>query len=179
MFSFRKRGLVLIGTLAAVVAFAVPGTAMASTVSTTSPAQSGPAVHAERVAVTRAAVSREAPGVIPLTGSSCNPDILEAASECTTVTGSGLYIDSISGVTFSNVVYTLDDLHIEIYGPQGHIFNCAQFNLGGGGKSEPCLWVNPDGGSLKEPAGDYCSRVWQYNGSGYTVLSAECVNVHA
>lgn len=174
MFPFGKRTCVLIGVVAAIAAFAVPGTAMASTTS------SSHIQHANRVDITRLDVSSGAIRAVPDTGSACNPDILEVVSECTVVTGTGLYVDSIGGQTFSNVVYTLDDLHIEIYGPKGHIANCPQFNLPGGGVSEPCVWVNPHGNSIKEPAGDYCSRVWQYDGDGhYSVLSAECIDVHS
>lgn len=109
----------------------------------------------------------------------CNPNPLTTVDECTSVKGTGLYVDSIGGQTFSNVPYNVDAVHIEIYGPHGHIKNCPAFNLGPFGASPVCLWVNPTP-HVHVTAGDYCSRAWEYlGGTNYADLSNECVNVHS
>jgi hypothetical protein len=117
---------------------------------------------------------------IPRTATNCNPNPLQSANECTTVVGTGTYVDSISGVTFSNVPYNITRVHIQIYrASDGHTFkNCSEFTLPGFGKGPVCLWVNPTP-HVHVPAGDYCSKAWEFTGSGYVELSAECVNVHA
>jgi hypothetical protein len=115
--------------------------------------------------------------VIPRTGSGCNPNLLEAASECTTVVGGGLYITSISGVTFSNVLYEITRVHIQVYGPRGTIHNCGTFNLPALGEGPVCQWVNPTP-HARMPAGNYCTKAWTQSGSAYVGLSAECVDVH-
>jgi hypothetical protein len=112
-------------------------------------------------------------------GSGCNPDPFAAVTECTQVIGAGLEVDSISGGGYSNVDYTITEVHIEIYGPNGHIHNCSQFNLAPFGSMPICRWTNPNP-ETNVRAGDYCSRSWQQVTPGYyIVLSAECINVHA
>jgi hypothetical protein len=163
MLSSRKRVVAMIG--AAVLAAILP--ASAAMASTAAPAQG----HASHTIVGPAIPA------IPYTYTACNPNPLELANECTTVVGTGLYVDSISGVTFSNVYYDLTKVHIQIYGPHGTIHNCSAFTLHGLGKGPVCLWVNPHP-ATHVTAGDYCSKAWQQVGSGYVGLSAECVNVH-
>lgn len=144
---------------AALVAMLGAGAAMASTAAPSLPA------HASQTMV------------IPQTATDCNPNPIQAANECTTVVGTGTYVDSISGQLFSNDLEELTALHIEIYGPNGTIHNCAAFNLAAGGVSEPCLWVNP-APHVHVTAGDYCTKAWQRIGSTYHVISTECVDVH-
>jgi hypothetical protein len=119
------------------------------------------------------------PAVIPLTGSHCNPDPLAAATACTTVIGGGLQINAIQGGGFSNYEFTITEVHVEIYGPNGTIHNCTQFDLASYGSVPTCTWKNPQP-SKTWPAGDYCSRLWEYTGGGsYADLSNACVDVHA
>jgi hypothetical protein len=121
------------------------------------------------------------PATAYASATNCNPNPLQEANECTSVKGTGLYVDSIGGQLFSNTYAEIDHVHIEIYGPHGHIHNCGEFNLAPLGVSEPCVWVNPHP-HIHVTAGDYCSRAWERIGSGerakYFVLSAECVGVH-
>jgi hypothetical protein len=111
------------------------------------------------------------------TGTGCNPDPFSQVQECTTVVGSGLRISSISGWTVNNTSSTFDNLHIEIYGPQGHLGNCNVFSLGNLATGPTCVWRNPSP-LVDRVGGDYCSRVWQLFNGRYTVGSSECVNVH-
>jgi hypothetical protein len=72
-------------------------------------------------------------------------------------------------------------MHVEIYGPNGLIKNCATFTLGSGlGTHGPtCTWTNPSP-NANEPAGDYCSVAWQYlGGNNYAEGAPECIGVHA
>lgn len=109
-----------------------------------------------------------------LTGQGCNPNPFANQSECTKVVGTGTYIDYIQGWLVNKSTFTEYGVHIEAYGPNGHIANCPQFTLHPYGQSPTCT-VNI---YQNAAAGDYCTRAWQLQGSRYTVLSAECVNVH-
>ncbi len=160
MLSFRTRIGVAVGAAVLATAFALPASA-ATAGTTASPRPAGASST-----------------VIPYSATECNPNPLTTVDECTSVKGTGLYVDSIGGQTFSNVPYYVDNVHIEIYGPHGHIHNCSQFNLGPFGASPVCLWVNPTP-HVHVTAGDYCSRAWEHVGSGYVDLSNECVNVHS
>lgn len=115
---------------------------------------------------------------VPLTATECNPNPIQSANECTTVVGTGLYVDHISGTLFSNSLEDLTKIHIQIYGPHGTLHNCAQFTLPALGVSDPCLWLNPTP-SVHVTAGNYCSRAWQKIGSAFYVVSTECVDVHS
>lgn len=118
-------------------------------------------------------VAASAASVRPDTATECNPNPLTVVDECTTVVGTGTYVDSISGQTFSNVITDLDNIHIEIYGPGGKIKRCNNFNLGAYGVSPSCLWVNPHP-HVHVTTGNYCSRAINSSGS---YLSSECVDV--
>jgi hypothetical protein len=120
-------------------------------------------------------------GITPDSASNCNPAGIELGtwSECTQVIGEGLEINSISGKLINWSPINLTEVHIEIYGPKGTIKNCAQFNLAGGATSPTCTWKNPNS-TAQMPAGDYCSRAWEYSGNGsYADLSNECIDVHS
>ena len=155
MISFRTRVGAVVGAAALATALALP--ASAAMASTASP---------------RPAVASGA-GIIPNTATECNPNPLTVVDECTTVVGTGTYVDSISGQTFSNSFGDLDNIHIEIYGPGGKIKRCANFDLGPLGVSDSCLWVNPHP-HVHVTAGNYCSRAINSSGS---YLSSECVDV--
>lgn len=116
------------------------------------------------------------PGTALASASHCNPNPLQDANECTTVIGSGLYVDSISGVTFNNLVVDIPNLRIRVYGPGNKTFtSCGKFTLKGPFLKGPvCLWKNPKP-HVKMPAGDYCTQVAQRS----RILSTECVGVHA
>ena len=114
----------------------------------------------------------------PATGTGCNPDPVSPVTECTTVVGTGLKISSISGWTVNETFGTFNkSLHIEIYGPQGHLGNCNPFSLGPLATGPTCVWRNPHP-NVNRKGGNYCSRVWRLAGGHYSVLSAECVKVH-
>ncbi|QAU24023.1 hypothetical protein EO087_08475 [Dyella sp. M7H15-1] len=116
--------------------------------------------------------------VIPRSASDCNPNPLYAIQQCTQVIGAGLEINSISGTGINWDDYELTELHIEIYGPNGTIANCDQFNLPAYATSPTCTWNNPDP-KKQMTAGDYCSRTWMYDGSGYIDMDSECIDVHS
>jgi hypothetical protein len=118
--------------------------------------------------------------VVPATASGCNTASLDQWHNCTTVTGSGLKITSISGYGVSEVDGTLSNLHVEIYGPNGLIKNCGTFSIPGMGDTGPiCSWTNPKP-STNQTAGDYCTITWQYEGgTTYKSGGAECIGVHS
>jgi hypothetical protein len=118
--------------------------------------------------------------VIPNSATSCNPNPLLAASECTTVIGHGLKVKSVSGFAVSNLPFTtLHHLHIEIYGPRGKkVKNCGEFSLSPGAQGPVCTWHNPHP-NKNVRKGNWCSRVWQKVGKKkYQILSNECIPVH-
>jgi hypothetical protein len=91
----------------------------------------------------------------------------------------GLEVNSISGKALSNVSYNITEVHIEIYGPHGHIHNCGEFTLNAFRTGPTCIWNNPNP-ETNVTAGDYCSRAWQKVTSGYYIdLSNECIGVHS
>src|SRR2546429_1124839 len=105
---------------------------------------------------TALAFATAVPGTAMASASHCNPNPLQDANECTTVSGSGLYVADISGVTFNNLVVDIPNLHIRIYGPKNKTLkSCGKFTLHGPfGKGPVCLWQNPKP-HVKMPAGDY------------------------
>ena len=116
---------------------------------------------------------------IPDTGSGCNEFTLAPWYNCTTVTGSGLKIQSVSGYVHNPDDGTLSNMHVEIYGPKGLIQNCGTFSVGADDNGPICKWTNPSP-NTNEPAGDYCSVTWQYEGgNSYEEGGPECVNVHS
>jgi len=115
---------------------------------------------------------------IPASAATCNPDPFPDVHECTSVVGSGLKIKTVTGWVRLDVTDPgIANVHIEIYGPRGHIANCRSFFLTRGTSSPKCTWKNPHPGA-NMPAGDYCSRSWQKDGSAYYILSVECIGVH-
>ena len=116
---------------------------------------------------------------IPDTGSGCNEFTLAPWYNCTTVTGSGLKIQSVSGYVVNPDDGTLSNMHVEIYGPKGLIQNCGTFSVGADENGPICKWTNPSP-NTSEPAGDYCSVTWQYEGgNSYEEGGPECVDVHS
>jgi hypothetical protein len=117
--------------------------------------------------------------MIPDTGRSCNPSILGDVNECTKVYGSGLhvsYLDSLS--YFSDIAAGYTNLHIELYGPHGHIKNCSTFDFPAGNNEQSPLCEDVVNANVAP--GNYCGRTWHYTGGGHwEVLSAACVDVHA
>jgi hypothetical protein len=104
--------------------------------------------------------------------SHCNESPFEVVRECTSVTGSGLHIDSLSGWA-NNLTIPINNFHIELYGPRGHIKNCPVQTLVF--TSTTCTW-SPH---ANEPKGDYCSRAWAKNIDGtYKQVGVECIGVH-
>ncbi len=126
---------------------------------------------------TAAAAATGPDAVHPLTGSMCNTQnsITPAATQCTTVTGSGLQIASITGQ--ANTIKSLANLHVEFYGPNGLITNTAAFTLDG---TRSFTWHNPSPTAEMKP-GDYCTELWQYNAANgnYDAIVSACVDVHA
>jgi hypothetical protein len=116
-------------------------------------------------------------GAANASATTCHP--ITSLSECTSVAGSGLKITSISGHLYNSTLeVSYSNVHIEIYGPNGLIKNCGQYNQGFG-NGPTCSWTNPHPTANMTP-GDYCSEAWQYTyGSGYAPLSTECIGVHS
>jgi hypothetical protein len=97
--------------------------------------------------------------------------------ECTDVHGSGLKITNIVAHVTSYVAPT-PNVHIEIYGPHGHIANSAEYTQLTGTGPNFTYWVpNP---TANQAAGDYCSTAWQRltNGSYKELTDRACVLVH-
>jgi hypothetical protein len=93
--------------------------------------------------------------------------------QCTTVVGTGSHISSLSGYAVNYADPTsLPPVHIELYGPNGLIKNCAQVTLGYGGRTPTCKWTAPVGPIA---TGEYCSETWIYNYPGnYTNAGNNC-----
>lgn len=93
--------------------------------------------------------------------------------QCTTVIGTGSHITSLSGYAVNGSEPTsLPPVHIELYGPNGLIKNCAQVTLGAGGRTPTCSWTAPTGPIA---VGEYCSEMWIYNYPGnYTDAGNNC-----
>ena len=152
-------GLAIGSALAAVTAFALPASASPN------PGSSPQSIRPQSIR--------------PQSGADCNSNPLNAVYQCTAVVGAGLEINSITGSATNNMPYAINDVHIQIYGPQGSIYNCSTFSMGIYGKGPSCVWKNPNP-SKQWPAGDYCSRTWQYDGdSYYEALATQCINVFA
>jgi hypothetical protein len=126
-----------------------------------------------------AAITYTAASLVPATGSGCNEFTLAPWYNCTTVTGSGLKIQSVSGYVHNPDDGTLSNMHVELYGPDGLIQNCGTFSVGADDNGPICKWTNPSP-NTNEPAGDYCSVTWQYEGgNSYEEGGPECVDVHS
>lgn len=95
--------------------------------------------------------------------------------ECTNVVSSGLKITSITGHLNLQVGASGYDIHIEVYGPHGHIANCPEYTqIGTTGPNCGYSVPNP---TANQAAGYYCTRAWQRTGSLYTALTSACVAV--
>jgi hypothetical protein len=105
-------------------------------------------------------------------GQSCQESV--NLDTCDYVNGSGLHVNYVRGTTQNLAASVQHNLHLEISGPHGLIKNCAQVNLGGGA-TMTCTW-SPN---ANEPAGNYCTDLWQYSGGRYTDRGHACVNVHS
>ena len=67
--------------------------------------------------------------MIQFSASNCNENILNLVTECTAVSGSGLHINYLAGWAIHDYwdVQSYPQVHIELYGPHGHIKNCAGY----------------------------------------------------
>lgn len=165
MLHFRNLGIALAAI--ALIGIALVGIALAGTAS------------AATTSATAGATTYSTTGVTPDTGSGCNEFTLAPWYNCTTVDGSGLKIDYVSGYVHNPDDGTLSKMHVEIYGPKGLIKNCGSFSVGADDNGPICKWTNPRP-NTNEPAGDYCSVTWQYEGgNSYEEGGAECVDVHS
>jgi hypothetical protein len=160
---YRKVSLLLTATAVLLIGLALPGRALGSTM-----------IHSH------ARLAQGQTKIIPRTGSGCNYQGIGVHwYNCTTVVGGGLKITSISGYTVNYLRGSQSNMHVEIYGPNGLIKNCAPFTLPGGGQGPTCTWNNPNPNATMT-AGDYCSVAWQYQGNNYYEEGApECIGVHA
>ena len=163
MLHFRIGGIALVAAIMLLsVVFA--GSAMAATTGKT--------------AVSPTAITYGS-SIVPATGSGCNEFTLAPWYNCTTVAGSGLKVQSISGYVHNPDDGTLSNMHVEIYGPNGLIQNCATFSVGPDDNGPICKWTNPTP-NTNRPAGDYCSVTWQYEGgNSYEEGGPECIDVHS
>jgi hypothetical protein len=115
--------------------------------------------------------------MIQFSASGCNENFLNLVTECTAVSGSGLHINYLAGwaIHDSLDVQSYPQVHIELYGPHGHIKNCSVGDFPPGMQTATCKW-SPN---AKETAGNYCSRTWSLNGVTWIVLASQCIYVHA
>jgi hypothetical protein len=161
MSSPRRRIWTLAGVMALATIFMLP-------VSAASAGTAKPALATS--------ISPEA--LMPRSATECNPNPIQAGSQCTSVKGTGTYVDSIGAQFHSRDYGDLDHLHQEIYGPGGLIENCKPFDLSPLGVSDVCLWVNPHP-HVHVTQGNYCSRTWQVINKKDFIVSSECVDVRS
>ena len=125
-------------------------------------------------ATAASAASIAPPPPQPLTGTVCGSNSNGTFDDCTTVTGGGLQITSITaGVSAANPT---PNVHVEFTGPAGLITNTANFTLDLTGKN--FTWHNPTP-NTNRPAGNYCTITWQLAGGTQHLLDQSCVGVHA
>lgn len=106
----------------------------------------------------------------------CHPGTLSFPQPCISVTGSGLYIGTLSGWDNNSTGTSWPNLHIELTGPNGLIKNCPEFNLQVGRGSPVCSW-SPN---HNEPAGTYGQTTWMRTGTNsYRKLTGITVGVHS
>ena len=111
------------------------------------------------------------------TGQTCPINIVNLVQQCTKVSGSGLHINSLSGWA-EHLSYDITDypsVHIELYGPDGHIKNCPSIDdFPPGYVTLTCTW-SPN---ANEEPGSYCSQTWSLIGTTYKRLAWACIDVH-
>lgn len=103
---------------------------------------------------------------------------------CFRVQGQGLYVQSFDAWWVNNSLLQVDQAHLEIVGPSGHIENCPDEVVPGWGYQPPdcfkAMYANV-------PDGMYCAKLWVY-GSPVGIISkphwfqlgyTTCVHVHA
>ncbi len=168
MRSFSRRVGYVLGAALTMAALALPGGAAS--------AATGAHVHFGSP-VSSVSVSQS--DVVPFSASGCGPNEYPElqVQQCTQVIGGGLKVDSVSGRAINVTDFALNELHIEIYGPDGTILKCPQFNLPAYRTSPQCNWNNPVP-NYDVAAGNYCSRTWAYTGSGYRNMGSFCIDVH-
>jgi hypothetical protein len=109
-------------------------------------------------------------------GSWCHPATQSFPQPCISTTGTGLYIGTLSGWGNNATLISYQGVHIELYGPNGLIKNCPDFNLSPGYSTPVCSW-SPN---HNEPAGTYGQTIWLRTGTNsYRSLSGITVGVHA
>ncbi|HZR54320.1 MAG TPA: hypothetical protein VFB06_33075 [Streptosporangiaceae bacterium] len=157
MRSFSRRAVYILGVAFAIAALALPASAAS--------AATGSAIQS---------------AVVPFSATGCAPDGYPEVlvQQCTQVIGGGLKVDAISGKSINSSDAALNNLHVEIYGPDGTIKNCPQFNLPAYKTGPQCNWNNPVPQYDVTP-GNYCSRTWLYNGRDYVIMGIFCIDVHA
>ena len=108
-----------------------------------------------------------------VTQSNCGIQIANLVEQCTSLTSNSTHLYSLSGWSLHLPVDPVSyvDVHIELYGPAGHIKNCATISSWAPGQYTPtCTWSPND----TRAKGNYCSRTWAYVGTTWWDLANEC-----
>jgi hypothetical protein len=124
--------------------------------------------------VPRPVVTAASASAATVTQHNCGLNAENLVTQCTSLTSNGTHIVSLSG--YANHLAadpdSYPDVHIELYGPNGLIKNCATIaNWQAGDTTPTCTWTGPSG-NVK--AGDYCSRTWSEEGTTFRDLANEC-----
>jgi hypothetical protein len=136
------------------------------------------AAIASAVALAGAGALLTGQGVAYASAQNCGTNVANLVTECTAVNGSGLHINSLSGwaTHLWADLLSYPSVHVELYGPAGHIKNCATISDFSPGMTTPtCTW-SPN---ANKKAGNYCSRTWSLIGTKWEILATECIYVHA
>jgi hypothetical protein len=122
------------------------------------------------VAAAAAALVIAVPGSAMATGNGCNQG---DGLECTTVTGPGLKITSITGSWFNNSS-SKQTVYLVAYGPDGYITKTGYYTVAVGSSTGAHTWHNPNP-NANMTAGDYCTEA--YSSTGPALIS-DCIEVH-
>jgi hypothetical protein len=98
-----------------------------------------------------------------------------AGDECTSITGSQNFIDTMQGVFYNGGYITIYDIHIELAGPGGAVIkNCKQVNVLAGEGTPTCQWSPNHIVDL----GTYCSYAWkEISSNNYKQVAKACITV--
>jgi hypothetical protein len=103
---------------------------------------------------------------------SCRLGSLEMGSCTFLIYPNNTVIDYLQGEGYNGNPITMDNMHIELTGPRGHILNCPQVNIGPYGTTPICQWSPFD---ARAP-GSYCSILWyEESPTDYIEYSSACV----
>lgn len=114
-----------------------------------------------------------------VTQSNYSINVEDLVEQHASLTSNGTHIYSLSGWAENlpeSINQSFPDAHIELYGPNGLIKNCASVAQWASGEWLPtCTWSPND----TRAAGNYCSRSWSYIGTTWYDVGNECERLPA